>query len=902
VDKVLPKQWRSKCEHVFSIIEHTLKNDSIYIFYWFLATLIFLTIFMYFDYLTGTKYYIFNDIGSDSYTQIYPQLSYLADRVTLGSFGQIWNSYNSIGNPESYALPLLWNMSAFFGRENIAYLMGIMQVVRIFLAGTLFYNYLRVAGRTRFTSAIFGLIYAYCGHMIVRGCWMSYPNEVVFLALWLLSFELFFKKNTWWLLPISTALFYINFSGYYIIFYTALFFGYAVFREYVENSDRLFSHERLRKLAKFSLLILIGLLGSSIVSFESISIMLSSQRFANGKSNFWNDLNLQLIFSDPDTIKSIFYSFFGTDILGINDYTGPHNILGGPALYCGLLTILLIPYTIHQVQGKKRFWYISVMLVIALYLFIRPIRLLANALSSTQFKLSSFWIIVILIFIASEGLELLKGNHKSFNKKILAVEFLIILLLSYLLRDIGINSNIMFVSLIFLSFYGILLLCYACKKKILALIILAFAIPCEIAFEDYRLINDRGTVNQDIIKSKQGFNDYTNDALASLNEDKSAFYRIDKQYESVSFTDSLYQKYYGTKAYIGATGDLQSTGEFYDSLNFAISGGNNHVMLGFSQSSVINSVMNVKYILSKSPIIGNYGYSFVNKCNDVYIFRNNYSLPLGYEYKEYMSRDDFEKLSIIDKRYALSKYAIIEKDYIHSLHQLPRTQSYKFMEKAYNQINKYKVESSYLLNNSSLEIEFPPVKEGNMALLVLDIDVNNSNSTTYVYSTEDTSNHAWYDFKKEVHQYIYELNDKGTKKVSFTLNSPMKVNDISVFEIPKTLYYQEYMNNLKKLQETNSNIKTMNGEYFYGTYKALDDAILTFSIPYSDKWKLYMNGQEKELMPINISSMGCFITKGEYDVELIYQGNTTFLWISILTTVAYICMLVYVVKRQRRNI
>ena len=58
----------------------------------------FLVIFIYWQYLTGQKVYVFTDVASDSAGQTYPNLIYLAREISLGNWGNRWNFISSSRN------------------------------------------------------------------------------------------------------------------------------------------------------------------------------------------------------------------------------------------------------------------------------------------------------------------------------------------------------------------------------------------------------------------------------------------------------------------------------------------------------------------------------------------------------------------------------------------------------------------------------------------------------------------------------------------------------------------------------------------------------------------------------------------------------------------------------------
>lgn len=86
-----------------------------------------------------------------------------------------------------------------------------------------------------------------------------------------------------------------------------------------------------------------------------------------------------------------------------------------PAFYCGLLTFIFLPVIYIQAKGKKKIAYSIGLVGIILYIFVKPVRYIANGMSGYSFKLSSLWVMVLMLYIVAKNFDLLlerKGNSK----------------------------------------------------------------------------------------------------------------------------------------------------------------------------------------------------------------------------------------------------------------------------------------------------------------------------------------------------------------------------------------------------------------------------------------------------------------------------------------------------------
>ncbi|MGH2567871.1 MAG: hypothetical protein ACRDGA_05990, partial [Bacteroidota bacterium] len=134
----------------------------------FLFCLLVLLVLIFRDFLFLQRVYLFKDIGSDSVNGFYPNTVHVIDY--LKSDGVPGWSFNrgmgqnifpfSLSDP---SLPIFY----LFGRENFAYAVVYVEVLKIMLAGTLFFLYLRLLALAPLTTVIGGLLYAFSGYMIL---------------------------------------------------------------------------------------------------------------------------------------------------------------------------------------------------------------------------------------------------------------------------------------------------------------------------------------------------------------------------------------------------------------------------------------------------------------------------------------------------------------------------------------------------------------------------------------------------------------------------------------------------------------------------------------------------------------------------------------------------------------
>ncbi len=887
------------------------KNPHKFI-YLVIISFLFLIIILFGRYLIAEKYWIFTGIASDSYGQIFPVYYNIARRIEEGRNCVGWDFLNGLGNGIGRTIVDLNSWILFFGKENVAYLMILSHISKIFFAGLAFYGYLRVIGRTRATSLIFSIGYAFCGHMVIRGRWENMPREVLIIAIMLLCLELYIMKNDLRWLPLAVVVFALNMSSYSTILYGIVFTGYAVFRYFMEREFEVKDFLKYISGLAFCILLVVPVI---IWNIEGIVAGLNSSRFKNGVNNYSALVSKKNEwFVSLGNIQSAFFRTIGVSIAGVEivDFSGVINVLEDPTFYCGISTLVALPLAVRKENKKKKYWYLAAFAVAGLYFFINPIRFMASGMAgsgssgSSTFKLSSFWIIVLFLYIGSEGLDCV-WNKKSTLKRVHIVSGVLLaisLILAFVINP-SISWSYFLCSCIFIALYGFLFECFlrqeSKEKQNVLKTIICFVCLCEIIACTYGYINTPKALEND--NSRSGLEDYSIEALAYIEDlNDSNAYRIDKQYESYGMCDALYQDYMGIQSYIGGLGNREEIVEFYESLNLPRIGTSG--LLKTTISDEANTLMGVKYALSKVEMISNYGYQYKNSEEDVLIYENKYALPMVYGYEKYIKREDFEKLSVQEKRDVILKYCVVETDR---------------QEKALDNYQGQTVDKMHLLDEYSIswlqlgeKVFFPANRKGDALVMRIESDNQSENmKKNYVeYSdNEGNKNKMYIGIPAGQEEQLIVINQEDVCKVEFLIEGDIDIKVLEVAQVPQEVYYDYYRECISGLKEINAeNIDIDNRKNsISGSIDIQKPTEICFAVPYAKEWKLYLNGEEVETEKINIGFIGALLEEGEYEFELKYsleedRTKEYFKWFGcFLVVVNFFIYTIYIKRSKKRE-
>lgn len=855
------------------------------------------------DFILGDQVFVYM---GDSFYQTYAELVHTADRIAAGEWGNGYTFFKSLGNAEGPVVLTLKNFFTIFGREYVAVWMGIAQMLKIFLAGIFFYAFLREMGTGKQGSCLLGIGYAFSSYLIARGMWQSYPNEAVIFALWLLGFEWLKNRNRRVAFLLISAFCYWNYNGYSAVFYTGVAIVYIVFRYLSEQDENTLKEleqpkqvqpqteqqlqekadkqqknagtkTTVRGILQAALLTLGGAIVSAWAWFPTMWQMLGSSRVSQGAQSAGSSSSL-LDFTSLEGYRTMFYRLIGNDILGMLDdtYAGASSWLEDPVYYCGLIAVLTVPLGLWVRKGKKRGWYLFALAGVVVYNVWGFLRNMVNGFAGSGWKLSSLWVVVLLLIMAAEAWretessETMPARKAQIKKKgkILVITNGVIILLSIIFIKKGVQFHYLAMSLIFCLFLSLILWRISkeedvTKKRYLKYILLLTA-SVEIICASYRVINNKAVLNTQVLEEKVFYNDPTMDLLAEVEEEKD-FGRVDKQFVSASYCDSLYQRYMGAASYIGGIGDNEYSKRFFEAMGLPEL---QHVQKGTEQSAVVDALLNVRYVLTKNWQTNTFGLEYLNERDGIRLYENSYALHFGYVYDEYIKESDFDSYMSLDRRnIMLSRCVLADEEISEVSESIKENSSYDvFLDKwaDYKEICEIEDEVIY----------FEEIKENEVAVLRIKMQAQETTWGNGYYMT-DGATKSKFDVKLSFgeNEYFVECMLAGTNEVIIQSGSqqPCEIMEADIYIIPKDKYYADYVVQTQERRSSYLEIAEFQEESITGSVDMTKDGIMVFTIPYDTDWVAYVDGEVQKLLHANIGFMGLELSAGQHEIRLEYQ-------------------------------
>lgn len=858
-----------------------------------LAILLFIIgiIYSYKDYILGDQTFVFRGIGSDSLYQTYPNLYRCAYLIEKGGellgfdFTRGYGALRSISQIDIFNWPIL------FGTENLAYLMGIGHVIKIILAFVLFYIYLKLLGRKEITCYLGAASYSLCGHMVMRQFWKGYSGEVVLCAFLLIALEIGISKKNYIWLPVSMLLYCTTMGEYNSIFIFGLVMGYSVFR-YLEL-PMLNVKDMMQNMLYNVAAYILAILGSSMHILQPLLKAFSSDRLNKGTSTF----ELKSLFR-LGSLEDLWTAFIRTVSMGIEGekeifYSLSKNILEGPTFYCGLVMLMLIPFAVCKLQKRRKFTAWAAIIMSASYIIFPNLRYVLNGFGTYSYKLSSFWIIILMLYYGTLGMDIWleeKTNIKYWKIYLWHIGVVGLTIFCAGQGQINVSMLIVLIVLVILVDY---LTLFKNKRNEKAFKYTLAVIAIVDLFTNANIYcSSKISVSEEQIK-----NMYTDSSIDYIKEiDKDSFYRIEVKDNRTQACVALIEDYYGLVDYSGGTNMNDNIHNFLKTFNIAkILSSTNHYMTGLSNANELYDLLAVKYLTTSEKAVDNdYGLELIAERDGKKIYKNDNMLPIGFCYNSYINEEEMDKLTIQERRKAILDSCVMDNSV--NPHSLNRRTSVDY------QIDLKGTELPYEYNEKLGEITFEEVADDKVVLLEFDIKCKQSNSfglLTYGRGDEKLGSvNVGSEGEESSQSFVFTGN-----RLSFFSCQMGSLSNIRLIVYSRDEYYRKTNEYLQQRKNNEFKCTSFSSNYITGNVNNLEDTILYFAIPYDKGWSIYVDGKEAEVERVNYGFCGVYLFAGNHDIVLKYRIPYTniSIVISILGVILTVMWCNYWIKEKYKD-
>ena len=614
------------------------------------------------DFLFGEKLLLYKDVGDDSVIDTYPTLVHLSDYIKHYGFPS-WSFCVGMGQSLFYlAGSLVWEPIVWLPRQLIAFALVYQHLLKALVVGLLFFRVLRLRGLDLCASTGGALLLAFSAHMCMGSCWIISADDTVCFTFLLFALEEALVDRRWLYLPIAVALtglvtpFHLYLSAVLLCFYVP-----ARLVEIYGWKPLPLSRVCMR-LAMFAIL---GVGLGAIVFFGSSYAVLNSPRASRTLPNFaFGPAPSPFQLGSPLYYITNVLRPFSSDLLGTGDaYRGWENYYEAPLSYCGLIALLLSPQAFAAATRRQRILCAIFLILIVIPMVFPWFRYLFWLFQGGYFRayslFSVFAILVLSMTAMSRYIE-----RGTINLWLLAVTVAVLLgilyfpahemqmLISHELRRTAI--------VLLISYTALLVIGQIVKRQGIAGWMILGVTAIELIYFD-RITVNRPTITKQEWRERIGYNDETVDAISDIKASDHGFFRITKTWGSVeatrpSFNDALVFDYYSTSSYSSFNNlDYIKFLMAVDAIDPGLRPGDSQWSPGLVGHPLLLIFAGEKYVITPDPawFQAGLGYEFVRPYNDIYLFRNKFSLPFGLIFTHYISEEIFFLLPSPSKELAL---------------------------------------------------------------------------------------------------------------------------------------------------------------------------------------------------------------------------------------------------------
>lgn len=807
----------------------------------------------------------------DLYHQYGPLFTELYDRITSGeSLIYSWNTglgSSFLGNFFNYLSSPIGLIVLLFGHKNTFEAVAAMIAIKAVLSSMAMSYYLKKSQKTDgFSIAAFGIMYAFCGYFIAYYWNVMWIDAMYLLPFIVLGIEKIIEAGKCKTYIISLAL--AIWSNYYIGFMLCIFSCIYFLYYYACTSKKL----RERKIQINEKTTLFEKIKNSFFLQSGIRFALSS--LSVGILLAFMLLPLASILSASSatkgTVPSEYESYFT-----IFDFLANHlaaleptirssgdDVL--PNIYCGMLTVLLIPLYLFSKKISATEKISSVVLLAVMY-FSFNINFLNFAWHGFHFPndlpyRQSFMYSFILIVLAFKAFKIVT----EFSKKQIIGLGVGILSFVVLVQELGsknVDDLTVFITIAFTVLHIVVLGLIASKKA--QAFALSVMVICSVAAETITANTDHYVANQSKTSFSSDYDDFKALQQDVAKSDDTLFYREELSdlrarmdpswydYNGASvFSSMAYEKVANLQKYIGLYGNKINSFTYNP------------------QSPVYNSMFSLKYIYDKSSYVseGDY-YSLAGENNTFTTYENKYMLNLAYP----VSADLLDWNAVDCSNPVEAQQELFELS--------------TGTAGIFNRIVDYEVDYINLLN-----IDFDSVLAGNLSLNKI------SSSDAAIATIQITA-----DSTENIYIYVYSRNLDTVNVYSPKITTNMTVNDgyildlgqheagdmisveLSLLEdrssasvdfIAFTINEDAFIEGYEKLQSGQLEYTKFDETVIEGTFTADENEFLFTTIPYDKNWNVYLDGEKlsaDDILIISEALLGVKADAGEHEIRFEYK-------------------------------
>lgn len=776
-----------------------------------------------------------------------------------------------IGLVAYYLMSPLNVITLLFSPEWMPIALYIITIIKIGLCGLFFYLYLR---KDSFVFLIFSTAYSLMAYNIAYASNIMWLDGVVLLPVVALGIDYIIENKTYqlYLWSLFFAIICNYYIGYMICGFSVIYFCYKLI---FDDKDVQLKKKIRKSIRYFAASICAGGLSAFLLIPVKIALTESkgsiSTNLISWKSNFsWRDLASKYI---------------------IGSFEAQQMNNGFPNIYCGIgiLFFLLLFFVGKRYSIKEKFGAGLVLLTLLFSLKINGLNLIWHGFSYPYWfpYRESFVLGFFIILLAVKGLEQVKewiNKRKLFwYSSIICMVYIMMCIWVARAEYSYIDKVYISISIIVIILTGLCTLFYkkVCRIGVVGLLMLT-CFELTLNGVKYMQCLDYTSFSyyQSEVKKYQESINYIKDM-------DNSFYRMEKT-GYINQNDSLMWGYNGISHF--SSTQNKDIVKFMGALGY-YNYGNIWSYYKTGTTYANESFLGIKYLVSNKP--KSYGYTEIGKSDELFIYRNEYALPVGF----------LTDNEIKDKK--LENYSWFE-----GQNELWKTLSSQCKDNVFDECEIISIETSgtnYFKDNNGNSIisivgDNPRIKykvKMNRSAPLYGYFMADKNQQQYVkilVNGMDLSYYfTWYDYQilqlgEFVKDEIVEIEIQLGGKDLFLTEVKFFSQNMEHFE----KYYKE-------LSSQAINITNFANNRIEGIVNSHGDKQMgLFTIPYDKGWCCYIDGKKIQIEKGFDHLLAVPIEKGEHKIKFVFTPPGLKMGLIISSVFLVLIILSIVIERKER--
>lgn len=710
---------------------------------------------------------------------------------------------------------------------------------------------------------IFGLLYAFTSFMTGYYWNVMWLDSVALFPIVALGVERLVHENKHILYYVSLTLtMIVNFyMAVLVCVFTAAYFIVVLFANYEWKRNQKVMTARMAKFA------IVSIIAALTAMFILAPVAIALGQTATSDTNF-----------PKFEIYENVYQLITNHFIGARPVVLARNE-DLPNVYSGVITMMLIPlYFFNTKINKREKWLMSALLIFMLLCAcIKPLDFMIHGFHfpSNLPHRYTFIYSFIMLYIAYKGLLNIKTCKFEFVVYAAILYTIIILVTEFIMVpaildiDRVLSNSDIIINIAAMIVYGGIIYAYSQSKPqniggLLGIIFICVFAEC--MFSSHQGL-DRTTDREAYVK----YIDNADDAVKYMNDKEGGnFYRTEFR-RFTSINDAALYHYNGFSQFSSlAPGGIS---EFIGNLGIAATGNSYRY---YDPTALIDAMFDLKYVMNKDGEIKNERYVFEQQFNNVWIYRNDRVLPLGFMVNSDIKNWQTEDSQPFDVQNNFIKQgAGIDKDMFTPIKPDSITKTYMEVTEEIDENSfKYRLtDPANLTLEPTVTATFTSDKDQYMFVYV---DAGNTKRVKYQTNTanedrELSAGKSLFDIGHvtagEQITVNFALTNKGEFEKTYRKDGTVKIYAASYDD---TVFQEAY----DKLNENTYNITKFEDTHIEGTVNAAEDGVMFTSIPYVDGWKVTVDGQNVDKVSIgNDGVIGVDIPAGEHTVVFQFKSK-----------------------------